>query len=356
MIKPQKISFLQGVLEPPSYGFLKNGEFYRPTQRELANEFMGRMNVFQSKKNWLPLLGWSLSASLAIPLIIFLTHYFSWPLFFLGLAYGMVAMGSHGTFWLHRYGAHRAFVFRNKFVIWVCRNLVIKIIPEEIYVVSHHVHHRSSEKPGDPYNVHGGWLYCFLSDANHQMIKADFNCADYAQLCKMMNHMGVKLNSHEQYLRYGTLCHPFRTIMHYLLNWAFWFGVFYWMGGPALATALFGFAGVWAFGVRTFNFDGHGRGKDKQKPGVDFHRDDMSINQIWPGFVAGEWHNNHHLFPSGARSGFLSYQLDLPWMLIRTLKWTGAITSYRDYKPEFIRDYHEPFLKNKRLLRVQPTV
>jgi fatty-acid desaturase len=64
-----------------------------------------------------------------------------------------------------------------------------------------------------------------------------------------------------------------------------------------LACAVFGSAGIWAVGVRTFNYEGHGKGEDKRRDGVDYNREDMSINQVWPGYVAGEWHNNHHLLP-----------------------------------------------------------
>jgi stearoyl-CoA desaturase (delta-9 desaturase) len=157
-----------------------------------------------------------------------------------------------------------------------------------------------------------------------------------------MNHTGVKLNTYNQYLRWGSLCHPAFTIGHYALNWGFWYATLYWLGGHALATALFGWAGVWAMGVRTFNYDGHGRGKDRRRAGIDFNRADLSVNQIWPGYVAGEWHNNHHLYPNGARSGFLPYQLDLPWIAIRSLRWMGAISSYRDYKREFFANYYRP--------------
>jgi fatty-acid desaturase len=337
------MTFLKRVLDPPAYGYVKNGVFYRPTKREILREFASRLNVFQNKKNWLPSFGWTMSLSLAIPLTMFFTHYFSWPLLLAGFVYAMVCLGSHGTFWLHRYCTHRAYTFQNSFVRLICRNLVVKIIPEEIYVISHHVHHNFSEKPGDPYNVHGGFLYCFLADANHQMIHRNLSECDYAQLAKLMSHTGVKVNTYKQYQRWGTLAHPLRTVMHYALNWGFWFGAFYLMGGLPLAIALFGWAGVWGIGVRTYNYDGHGQGKDKRTAGSDFNRRDLSVNQVWPGFVAGEWHNNHHLYPNGARSGFLRHQLDLPWLLIKGLHKVGAVSSYKDYKFEFFRDHYEPY-------------
>jgi fatty-acid desaturase len=335
------MSFLDRVLDPPSYGYEHAGVLTVPTHRELLWEFLGRMNIIRSRKNWLPLLGWTLSLSLTIPLVYFLFFHFNFWFFVLGFLYSMVIMGTHGTVWLHRYSTHRAYTFRNSFARFVCRNLVIKIFPEEIYVISHHVHHAMTEKPGDPYNVHGGWLYCFLADANHQMIRRDLSEVEYARVARLMEHTGVRINSYGQYLKWGTLCHPVRTIAHFVLNWTFWYGIFYLMGGNAFAIAIFGMAAVWAVGVRTYNYDGHGGGKDKREEGIDFNRGDLSINQIWPGYVAGEWHNNHHLYPNGARSGFLPYQLDLAWLFIRGYAAIGAITHYRDFKAEFLKLYGE---------------
>lgn len=106
-----------------------------------------------------------------------------------------------------------------------------------------------------------------------------------------------------------------------------------------LACAVFGSAGIWAVGVRTFNYEGHGKGEDKRREGIDHNREDMSINQLWPGYVAGEWHNNHHLFPKSARSGFKPHQLDLAWCYIKLLSMIGAVSSYRDSKKQFLLEY-----------------
>ncbi|MBI3542806.1 MAG: fatty acid desaturase [Deltaproteobacteria bacterium] len=341
------MTFLARVLEPPSYGFLRGGSFYAPSKREIVREFFSRLNVFRDRKNWLSFFSWTASLSLALPLTIFLTHYASVGLMLVGFIYGMVLMGSHGTMWLHRYSTHRAFKFRSPWVAMLCRNLVIRTIPEEIYVISHHVHHRYSEQAGDPYNVNGGWLYCFLADVNHQPIRRDLSVKDYEHLCRLMAHTTVKLNTYEQYQRWGSLCNPFWAVAHYAANWAFWYGAFYLLGGHALATAIFGWAGVWAIGVRTYNYEGHGRGVDRRRDGIDFNRADLSINQLWPGFVAGEWHNNHHLYPNGARSGFLRYQLDLPWLFIRTLSSVGGVSSYRDFQADFLESHYRPWLAGR---------
>jgi sn-1 stearoyl-lipid 9-desaturase len=338
--KKTTMSMLKHVLEPPRYGFE-----VVPSTRQILSEFCYRMNIMRSRKNWLPVFGWFMTALLAIPLAIFVARYFSFRLLAVGAVYGMVVLGSHGTLYLHRYATHRGYRFRNGVWRFVCKNLVLKVVPEEVYVISHHVHHQLSEQAGDPYNARAGWLYCFLADVNHQLIAQNLSEPAYARVTMLLNHCGVRINSYAQYRVWGSLCHPGFALLSFLLNWAFWYAAFYLIGGHALATALFGSAFVWAIGVRTFNFAGHGGGKERQVAGVDFYRGDRSVNQTWPGFISGEWHNNHHLYPNGARAGFLYYQLDLPWLFIRALHAVGGISSYRDYKAEFLTRHYLPYVR-----------
>ena len=115
----------------------------------------------------------------------------------------------------------------------------------------------------------------------------------------------MRTNTYGEYSRWGSIAHPARTTLHYALNWLFLYGAFYLIGGHALATALFGWSAVWAVGIRAHNYDLHAGGKDRRRDGLAFDRKSLAINQLWPGFVAGEWHNNHHLFPNSARAGFL---------------------------------------------------
>ena len=69
------------------------------------------------------------------------------------------------------------------------------MIPEEIYVISHHVHHAKSDQAGDPYNANGGFLYCFLADVNHQPIAKDLSEKDYNKVKALMKHTGIPANS-----------------------------------------------------------------------------------------------------------------------------------------------------------------
>lgn len=342
--------FLDYVLESPSYGWTDSlGALSTPTRRQILKEFFSRLNVVKNKKNWLSFFSWFKVIALLPFFLVFILYFFSWPFFIAGFLYSMVLMGTHGTIWHHRYCTHQAYTFKNKFWRFVTRNLSLKIIPEEIYVISHHVHHAKSDQPGDPYNASGGFLYCFLADVNHQPIARTLSEKDYERVVRLMEHTGVKSNNYARYQKWGSVASPFQTILHWILNWGFWYGMFYLAGGHGLACALFGGAFFWAVGVRTFNYEGHAKGAtDKQRDGVDYNREDNSINQLWPGYVAGEWHNNHHLFPSSARSGFLPYQLDLAWCYIRLLKGIGGVSSYKDSRKQFLERYHTPFVESKR--------
>ncbi|MBK0380996.1 fatty acid desaturase [Mucilaginibacter segetis] len=334
------MAFIHHVLEEPSYGWKDNdGNLSKPTKKQIIKEFFSRLNVFKDRRNWLSFVAWLMVLSLVPFLLLFIFKYFTFTGLLIAFVYSMVVMGTHGTVWYHRYCTHRAYQFRNNFWRFFTQNLTLKIIPEEIYAISHHVHHALSDQPGDPYNAQGGFLYCFLADANHQPIARDLSEKDYSRCVTLMKHTGVKVNTYAQYKKWGSVANPFYLILGVILNWSFWFAVFYFTGGMALACAIFGAAGVWAVGVRTFNFEGHGKGEDKRREGIDHNWSDMSVNQLWPGIVAGEWHNNHHLFPKSARSGFKPYQVDSAWYYIKFMSLIGAVSKYHDSKPQFYKEY-----------------
>lgn len=334
------MAFIDDVLQEPSYGWKdKNGSLVKPTQKQLWREALNRMNIFRTKKNWISFSSAAVIFCLLPAFYLFIFHYFSLALFLAFVAYSMVVLGSHGTIWYHRYGTHKAFRFSHPFWRVLTQNLVIKTIPEEIYVVSHHVHHSKSDEPGDPYNARAGFLYCMLAEFNHQRISPNLSEKDYQKVVHFMRHTGVRVNSYANYQTWGSVASPFYTILSLLINWAFWFGAFYLVGGMGLVAALFSAALFWFVLVRAFNYTGHGKGEVKHVEGVDYDKSNLSVNQLRPGLLAGEWHNNHHLYPGSARAGFLSYQLDLPWIYIYSLYKLGAVSSYRDSKKDFLLKY-----------------
>ena len=344
------MAFLDNVLDPPAYGWAdSSGKLIKPTANQIFKEFFTRLNAFQNRKNWLPFFSW-IRVIVLIPLFfLFLFKFFSIGLLIVFFIYSMIAMGTHGTIWHHRYCTHGAYTFKNNFWKLVTQNLTISMIPEEIYVISHHVHHAKSDQPGDPYNASAGFLYCFLADVNHQPVAKNLSREDYDKAVNLMKHTGVATNSYQAYQKWGSVTRPSIAILSCIINWAFWYVLCFLIGGHALACTVFGAAAFWAVGVRTFNYEGHGKGEDKRKHGTDFNRKDMSINQLWPGIVAGEWHNNHHLYPKSARTGFLNYQIDLAWYYIWLLNKLGMVSSFHDSKQEFQTRFVIPYQKNKNL-------
>lgn len=334
------MSFIDNLLQAPSYGWKnQDGELIKPSNSTLFASAFSNINVLKSKKNWLPLMSWMIVIIL-LPLFIILSSYYaSWWITGICFFYSMIIMSTHGTIWLHRYCTHRSYKFSHPICRFIVQNLVIKTVPEEIYVVSHHVHHALSDTPGDPYNPLGGFLYCMLADVNHQSINKNLNKEDYQRAKNFMTHTGVITNSYEQYLKWGSITNPFYAVGIHLLNWTFWYSIFFFIGGHAIALAMFSAAMFWFVIVRAFNYTGHGNGEVKHIDGVDFDRSNLAINQTRPGWFSGEWHNNHHLYPSSARSGFLPYQLDMAWVFIYSLKKIGLINWYQNDHKKFMENY-----------------
>jgi fatty-acid desaturase len=333
------MAFIDYVLQVPAYGWEnENGELIKPTVKQLYKEAFSRINIFKDKRNWISLISWLMAVCMLPAVYLFIFEYFSIWYLCLAIFYGMVIMSTHGTVWFHRYCTHKAFTFSHPVWRFITQNLVLRTFPEEMYVVSHHVHHVKVEEPGDPYNAHAGLMYCMLSDVNHHSIAKDLSEEDYGKATKFLSNSGVQINSFKQYQQWGSIGTPLYTVMLWVMNWSFWFGAFYLIGGPGLACALFGGALFWFILVRAFNYTGHGSGKAKHVDGVDFDRSNLSINQTRPGLFSGEWHNNHHLYPGSARAGFLPNQTDLAWLYIKGLYKIGAVASYRDSKPLFLKN------------------
>lgn len=335
-----KISFIDELLYTPSYGWQdNNGTLIVPTNKQLWSEAFSRINIFRTRKNWISFVSFLMLASMLPFFYLFLFRYFSWQGVIAVVLYSMVVMGTHGTIWYHRYCTHKSYGFSHPIWRVITQNLVIKTVPEEIYVVSHHVHHCKSDEPGDPYNAQAGFLYCMLAEYNHQRVSLDLSEEDYRKAVHFMEHTGVRLNTYKQYQKWGSITSPVYTVIIWLLNWGFWFTVLSLIDGPALACAIFSAAFLWFALIRAFNYTGHGGGKEKHREGIDFDRSNLSINQSRPGLLAGEWHNNHHLFPGSARCGFLPGQLDLAWVYIYSLRKLRMVSWYKDSKTEFLKKY-----------------
>ncbi|NNC83556.1 MAG: acyl-CoA desaturase [Flavobacteriales bacterium] len=342
------MAFIDRILQTPSYGWAdENGELVTPSFKRLLQEAFSRVNIFKTRKNWIPFINWMVILCMLPFFYFFMVHYFS--LVHLGwfLLYAMIIMSTHGTIWYHRFSTHQAYTFSHPVWRFITQNLVIRTFLEEVYVVSHHVHHSKSDMPGDPYNAKAGLWYCMLSDVNHQAIAKDLSEAEYKGVLGLMAHTGISMNNYSQYQKWGSVARPWHSVIHILLNWVFWYAAFYLLGGHGLACTMFSAAMFWYVLVRAFNYTGHGKGEDKRQEGIDFDQSNLSINQTRPGLFSGEWHNNHHLYPRSARAGFLPYQIDLAWIYIYCMHKLGAVATYRDAKQQFLEKFAQKVQKTE---------
>jgi stearoyl-CoA desaturase (delta-9 desaturase) len=97
---------------------------------------------------------------------------------------------------------------------------------------------------------------------------------------------------------------------------------------------------TFTFLMRDFNYRGHRRrGEPRHVEGWDLDRDSLALNQRFYGYLAGEWHNNHHSFSASANCGFRPGQPDLAFIVIKGLHRTGVVERFNDHRPHFERKF-----------------
>ena len=325
--------FLRRVLRAPSYGWVT--EDNRPSDAVIRAEWRRNLAVWNDRRHGLTAFTWGVWAVLVGVLGIWIVGFSTWASLVAGLVYAFLFLPQYGTFYFHRYGVHGAWKYRHPGFGFLAKHAAIRLIPEEVYIVSHHVHHAYADRDGDPYDPRGGWWYCFLADANHQGIAWDLDEADHARAVRMLRWVPVRTGSYATYRRTGMLAEPLTLVLDFAGNWLFWGTVLWGLGGWSLVLGVFGWCSAWLWGIRNFNLRAHGRGEDLRVEGEDLHRGDLSVNRTLSAWLASEWHNNHHLFPRSARNGFLWWQLDVVWWVVRVLALFGVVAAYRDDSTAF---------------------
>jgi stearoyl-CoA desaturase (delta-9 desaturase) len=120
--------------------------------------------------------------------------------------------------------------------------------------------------------------------------------------------------------------------------------------GTAVAMYIVGYVGwlgenvtglqslVWGFFLSTtlilhatcaINSVGHSR--NKQRGYRRFATDDQSVNNFWLSIITlgGGWHNNHHRYAGGARSGVTWWEFDVTYYALRLLEMAGIVWTLR---------------------------
>jgi stearoyl-CoA desaturase (Delta-9 desaturase) len=233
---------------------------------------------------------------------------------FLGL-YVVCAFGT--TIGFHRYFTHKGFEARApvKALLAILGCMTMQG-PVTQWVTDHRKHHALSDKPGDPHSPHvghgeGAWgaLRGFV----------------HAHVGWMFSNLGM-----EQGREYGRDLYEDKLVRAIDRMYLLW--VVLTLGIPfAIAYAV---GGTWEAGVEGLVWGGLIRIAAYQHATFSVNsichmfgrqdyrsRDEARNNWVVAVLVFGEgWHNNHHAFPVSARRGLTRRQIDLSWLVIRTLE------------------------------------
>lgn len=236
-----------------------------------------------------------------VALLAFLPPFFTWSGFWVATLLYFVSGGIGITLCYHRLLTHRSFRVPRpvEYALAIIGVLALQGGPIE-WVSTHRKHHAHTDSEGDPHSGYDGlwwthieWLYrtnpARLSQAEqdrfaHDLVKDPF----YRMLDKSHAFWQIGLGI-ALFIGGGW-------------SWVIW-GIF--------ARLVFTYHATWLV-----NSIAHASGYQSFRTG------DLSTNNWFVAlFTWGEgWHNNHHAFPSSARHGLRWYEVDITWMLVRTLQ------------------------------------
>jgi fatty-acid desaturase len=235
---------------------------------------------------------------------------FTWQGFWTALALLWISGGWGIGMGYHRLLTHRGYQTPRwlERVLTICGALALQGGPI-FWVATHRLHHRKSDRPGDPHSPRDGWWWSHAG----WLVRGD----------PMQNS---ELQRYVPDLRRD----PFHG---WLEKWHFVPMVVLAAvlaasgairGGPFLAASLV----TWGIFLRTtlalhgtwlVNSAAHTWGRRR------FDTPDDSTNNWWVALLTfGEgWHNNHHAHPRSVRHGLAWYELDINWLCIRALNRAG---------------------------------
>lgn len=310
-----------------------------PTLIEVARQFHHSVNFVKDRRQTLRAAFEAFHAATLIAFCAFVIRFLS-PRTILIYCLSFIILAIFiNTIWYHRYCSHRAFRFRNP--LWMRVFLWLNPIGfrEEIYALLHHIHHRIEDQDGDPYGPHLGVCGSYLASGEFE-IDTDITPEEYARIKRSLAHIGIPFASLQSFQRWRSV----EWIPHYLARWTFamlfWSMMAYCVAGSAAIVALFAAIFTYTLLMRDFNYRGHSRLEaPRHIDGWDFNRKSLALNQRFYGYVAGEWHNNHHGFSASANCGFLPRQLDLAFVMIKVMHRAGIVERFNDNQPDFERKF-----------------
>lgn len=314
----------RGLLEEPTFGWGDETP-NEPSLREILVEWIDAINFLKNRSRLLTALFSLFHLATLAALIYFVGWHFSLGKALIVGGIAMTIATVYNTVWYHRYCTHRAYQFQHlawtRLFLWtnpVC-------FREESYVIPHHVHHARADKLGDPYGPHLGWLGSYLATESSAKTNLSINRSEYGRLSRGLKHIGIPLNSYEKFQRSGSVEKAGHWVARALFANLLWASLAFLLGGGVGVLVWYSGVFVYTYLVRDFNYRGH--------VGFPFWTSrGQAANKLFYGVVSGEWHENHHAHPRLAFSGFRWWQMDVPYLIIRTMKRCGIVSQVNTRK------------------------
>jgi stearoyl-CoA desaturase (delta-9 desaturase) len=318
----------------PTYRYTRDGQRpHRPSIRDVLVELVDTVDFVRKPRRKLNAVLFAAHLATFACMILFVTRYLSvGTAAFWGASVLFFCTVPHSV-WYHRYCSHRAFRFSSlrfaRGFLWL--NPLYAM--EEHYAIAQVQHHQYTEAVGDPYGPHIGWLGTYLAIDSIQKLNVDISPQRYERLKRSVAHIGFPMNDYESFRRTGTVERLGHYVARTLFSQLAWGSVVFAIGGlPGLVTWYAAVFTLWAF-LRDFGWRAH-RGTQK-RPGWEFDRRSNATNRRFFGYLASEWHDNHHLYPRSANCALLPGQFDLAFQCVRLMKRAGIVASYVDARPRF---------------------
>ncbi len=246
----------------------------------------------------------------------------------LGSMYVLTALGV--TIGFHRLYTHKSFATRGPIAAFfaICGSMSAQG-PVIWWAAVHRAHHQHSDREQDPHSPHAGraagWIGSvrgFLH-AHAGWLFADVR-ADLRRYVPdlLADATAVRINNAFPYIVVAGILLP--GIVGGLITAS-------WMGA-LLGTLWGGVVRIFVLHHVTWSINSvcHVWGAREYASG-----DHSRNNPIFGILAFGEgWHNNHHAFPASARHGLRWWQLDMSWLIIRSLERIGLAKKVRLPSPE----------------------
>jgi stearoyl-CoA desaturase (delta-9 desaturase) len=215
----------------------------------------------------------------------------------------------------HRYFSHRSFKTGRVFqfiLAWLAMSSGQKSV---VWWAAHHRHHhRHSDTEHD---VHSPITQGFWWSHVGWILSKTWEGTDETQVKDLLAFPELRWLHRHQYLPVVSL----GVLVWLIFGWSglvvgfFWSTVATWHATFAINSL----AHVW--GSRRFDT-----------------RDGSRNNALLAFFMFGEgWHNNHHRYPGSARQGFLWWELDISWLVLRGLRALGVVWELREPPASLLR-------------------